>query len=713
MASEHWPTYVILAIYVLLTVIVTIAAKKKNSDPDDHNTEVSKHFLGSKNFGPILLTFTTFASVFSGYTVVGVPTEAGVKGFFAVRWMGLIIAVGVAMLWLYPRLRRLSIVREYESPGQFVQDRYQSRSLSILVAVLLCVPQILYIGINLFSLGNTLEALTGGELNFYAVVAVSTIMILVFEALGGMRSVAYTDAVEAIVMVSIFVTVPIMITCYYGGFVGQVSDTEDLPCSNSYDEDSNGCLNYAVYELPATNATNTTLCEASALNTTDTTCELSEYFLRSPSSVTILNYVLFVVGGLSFSLNPHILQRALTAKDDSHVRVVVVAVFLVTFITMTPGLLTGITALSNEWEGGAFAAMLENFEERGGFAGFISALALLAGIAGIMSTADSALIGVSNTLSVDVFKNHVLTDWSSQRIVYVGKGISLLTMSLCLGFACWLYNTDEDYGSVYTVQQGLLWQAVPAYAFGLYTNLSGNAVLAGTASGTLTCFIMIICLFANEGAHDPLPLVDKAWSTFTAVAINVVISLSAHLASDFLPIFTPQNGADILSLSNIREIMAGISEPVTRFGGVMVWAAIALPIVATFHWIGNVDPELIEEYGEDYAAEIMFNGEVRSVIGGVPDYIFATLMWYVVAVALGVAATLQWDVHFAVTKGTKTNKQHVAQESTVPESVDMNGTEDAPTTNGTEDAPTTNGSSNGTTPLSDEIETEMAQTATR
>ena len=78
----------------------------------------------------------------------------------------------------------------------------------------------------------------------------------------------------------------------------------------------------------------------------------------------------------------------------------------------------------------------------------MSNIGLLAGVAGIMSTADSALIGVSNTVSVDIFRNHVFTDFNSMQIVYVGKVVSLVTMALCLAFSCLMHSTNEDYVSV-------------------------------------------------------------------------------------------------------------------------------------------------------------------------------------------------------------------------------------------------------------------------
>jgi len=646
MVSENWPTYVVLALYIVATIVVTVIANRKNNDPSDASSHITKHFLGSKNFGPFILVLTTFASVFSGYTVVGVPNEAGASGFTAVRWMSLIIVIGMAMLWLFPRLRRLSIVRDYHSPGDFISDRYKSMSLSIIVALFMCAAQLLYIGINLFSLGTVVEGLTGGELGFYPVVVASTILILLFEALGGMRSVAYTDAVESVVMVTVFIILPIMLASYTGGFIGQINNSDNLrvPCDNSNADGTSGCLNYATFEV---------------VDEDGEVDVVEEYYLRSPSSVTILNYVLFSLSGISFSLNPHITQRALTAKTDADIRLTTMVIFIVTFVTMTPGLLTGISYIANKPDLPedtaalpAFQATLAEFRDRGGFFAFISYVALLAGITGIMSTADSALIGVSNTISVDIFKSWVLPNRSADDIVKVGKVVSLITMILCLLFAIYLYETGADYGSVYTIQQGLLWQTVPAFALGLYTAIGGKAVLLGTSVGAVVDFILIGVIFADEGANDPFPTVDKSWSTFLGVILNVLVTVIVHFA---LPADDVDTNSDQLTLEKMRAIMHGISEPMTKWYGALVWLSLAIPLWTAFHWIGAVDGELEDVDG------LIYDGEVRNVIAGLPDYIFATIMWYVVAVAVGVAATMTWDVDGgnAVSVATPTDKKHV------------------------------------------------------
>jgi len=254
----------------------------------------------------------------------------------------------------------------------------------------------------------------------------------------------------------------------------------------------------------------------------------------------------------------------------------------------------------------------------------------------------------------------VFATQSSTYIVYVGKVISLVTMSLCLGFACIMYEDKEgDYGSVYTIQQGLLWQAVPAYAFGLYTPLTANSVLSGTATGALTTIICLCVIFANDRANDPFPTVDKSWATFLAVFLNVVVSVLAHY---FVFPEESDKSQDRLTLDKIRGIMKGIREPITYYGGAFVWISFGITIIVTFHWTGVMDPELEAEYGREFAADLMYNGKIRNVIAGVPDWIFATLIWYLLAVGFGVYATMLWDVDTESTAHPKGH--HVSQAST-------------------------------------------------
>eukprot|EP01084_Bolivina_argentea_P054149 99316_1 len=679
MANPNTPTYIMLAFYVLAMIIVTIIANRQNAKAATQSASnmVKTHFLASKSFGAVVLLLTTFASVFSGYTVVGVPNEAGMNGFTAIRWIGATAFVSLGFLIIFPRLRRISMEREYTSPGDFVYDRYRSKIVQLICTLCLCVPQLLYITVQLHALGATLAFFTNGELPFNTVVVVAAILILILEALGGMRTVAYTDVVQASVMIIIFTCFPIVLAVmYHGGYAGMTVNTDELPCPNdrSYTNENgtlieSGCLNYMPG--PAIKGTVHNIA--------------SEFYLRSPAPLTIINYFLFSVSLLSFALNPHVLQRAMAAEHDWQVRFVMLAMSFTPYICQVPGVLIGISYLAN-WKSlempaslfPAFQSTLAVFVDQGGFREFLGYIAMLAAVAGIMSTADSALIGVSNTFVCDIFKNWLTPNISQRYIVWIGKAVSLVTICIAIGIAIDLQNQSEklgepvSYGVLLTTQQGILWQAFPAYAFGLYTNVSWKSILAGLLFGILLEIILFGLTFSDTSpfiAADPaFEKLESSWSALCGVTLNLIVIGITHLIVGGDDVSEPighdriatdeindnDNGLkddtnksyydlQVLSIDKIREIMTGIGEPLTQYYGFFVIMMAVCCIVTCFHWIGEVDPELERIYGEEGVKQLLYNGTVQKVIGGFPEWAFASMIWYGIATGFGIVAVWLWN----------------------------------------------------------------------
>ena len=82
-----------------------------------------------QTFGPFLTAGTVFASIFSGYTVVGIPNEAYNKGWTALRWMPLLFSIFIGYFGTSLRLRKASNIRNHQTPVDFITDRYQSQLL--------------------------------------------------------------------------------------------------------------------------------------------------------------------------------------------------------------------------------------------------------------------------------------------------------------------------------------------------------------------------------------------------------------------------------------------------------------------------------------------------------------------------------------------------------------------------------------------------------
>merc|ERR1712013_189124 len=96
------------------------------------------------------------------------------------------------------------------------------------------------------------------------------------------------------------------------------------------------------------------------------------------------------------------------------------------------------------------------------------------------------------------------------------------------------------------------------------------------------------------------------------------------------------------SVSRINAMMNGITEPATKWYGVLVWLCPCFLCVAAIHWSGAVDPALEEEYGAEGVKLLLYNGYVRSVVGGMPDWAFASIFWFLCATVSGVCAAYSW-----------------------------------------------------------------------
>merc|ERR1711902_254065 len=281
---------------------------------------------------------------------------------------------------------------------------------------------------------------------------------------------------------------------------------------------------------------------------------------------------------------------------DGQVRLVLIALTLTPFVCQLPGVLTGISFLSNidslEFPLNlypAFWSTLGLFQSEGGFREFVAYVAMLGAVAGIMSTADSALIGVSNTFVVDIFKNWLTPNMAPTKIVWIGKAVSLTVVALAVGIAINMEATsvrtgeDVSYGNLLALQQALLWQSFPSYVGGLYTNISWKAMLSGVCFG-LFCQVIFFIIASGPAAEGAMKGVDGAWSVMSAVVCNLIAMAIVHLIvggdeegneTDAIDVARDSdesyNDLKPLTIGKIKKIMTGIDESMTKYKGAFVY----------------------------------------------------------------------------------------------------------------------------------------------
>ena len=183
----------------------------------------SDYFLASRSLGVWVFVLAATATSFSGWTFVGHPGKIFTDGLpyaFASFYALTIPFTGVLFLrrqWVLGKAYR------YITPGEMYSDYYGGNSirmLTVLVAFLFSVP---YLGVQLRASGDLFYVLTDGLINpNTGMIALSTV-VMIYVASGGLRSVAFVDCAQAILLALGIMILGGVVIYYAGGWSGFTS----------------------------------------------------------------------------------------------------------------------------------------------------------------------------------------------------------------------------------------------------------------------------------------------------------------------------------------------------------------------------------------------------------------------------------------------------------------------------------------------------------
>lgn len=606
--------YAFVGIYFCLLVVVAKIAHSKKVRAIESHGEIKAHFSGS--YGAISLFLTTFSTIYSGYTVIGIPEEAFARGFVALRWIGATLVIVAGMLLFNPRLRRVAAVRGYTSPQDFLNDRYGTLRLRLLCAVCGVIPIISYITAQIVSFSAMLQGMTLGAVPKWACMVIFCVMILTLEVLGGMNSVVLTDVVQSILMIASFLTIPVVIAAEYGwlpaigpsdcGFLRNVSPnvTDIFSVPDECMGAAHGCVAAGCIEA------------------------VNPEFYQFPARSTCCEIVFFLLNMLVAPLSPHIVQRTYIATSDADMRLVVGAMLLAPFIAQTPGIIIGLTksAYDPMWpvvdqEATAFSGLSAQLKMVGWFQYFLVTMMTCSTLAAIMSTADSAVMGASSIASIDVVKGSLLPNLSTKNVVRLGEATSVI---ICIVASIMgMYCSDEQLGTMIVFQGGMNMQLLPAFGLGLYFPIKELAVTSGIIAGLIS---LVIVLIVGNPVEDYVPTV------YISAAINfLIVALVQGICSARAEAKAAEAGA-ALSIDSVREAMSTSREPKLVLVALMLGIA-----VASAPWYGTP-------------------GEEEEIIYGLPRWGLFQLAAFVMMFFVGAVTCALWKppMDSKVVKGLET-----------------------------------------------------------
>ncbi len=185
------------------------------------------YFLAGRSIGVWVFVLAATATSFSGWTFVGHPGKIFTDGLpyaFASFYALTIPLTGVLFLrrqWVLGKVYR------YITPGEMYSDYYGGnamRLLTVLVAFLFSVP---YLGVQLRASGNLFNVLTDGLVSVNFGMFALTTVVVIYVASGGLKSVAYVDCAQAILLavgIAILGGIAIHYAGGWGGFTSGLAD---------------------------------------------------------------------------------------------------------------------------------------------------------------------------------------------------------------------------------------------------------------------------------------------------------------------------------------------------------------------------------------------------------------------------------------------------------------------------------------------------------
>jgi Na+/proline symporter len=159
--------------------------------------------IGNSNFSTIILSLTIVATWIGGGSMVGPANNAFKTGIVALYpQIGMTICLYIISYILAPRMKPfLGMI----SVGEIIGNMYGTNA-RLITGIAGTLKSVGHVGVQIFVMGNMLSYLTPASKT--ECMLISTIVLVAYSAFGGVRSVTFTDALQAI---TVAIAIPIIL----------------------------------------------------------------------------------------------------------------------------------------------------------------------------------------------------------------------------------------------------------------------------------------------------------------------------------------------------------------------------------------------------------------------------------------------------------------------------------------------------------------------
>lgn len=497
---------VLIAIFALVTVMGFLASRWKRSDSMESLEEWG---LGGRSFGTWVTWFLLGGDLYTAYTFVAVPAamfaSGVVAGFFSIPYT---IMTYPLIFFFMSRMWSVSHRHGYVTPADFIRGRYDSRGLSLAIALTGFLATMPYIALQLVGMQAVLEvAGLGGGSNWLAKDAPLLIAFAVLAAYtysAGLRAPAIIAFVKDILIYLVIVVAVLYIPTKVGGWSHIFSVAE------------------AKMHKPGVTATGKPTGKPTGL------------FI--PSAKQQWAYATLGLGSaLALFMYPHTMTATLSSRSRKTIRknasILPAYSLVLAFLALLGWMAIAAKTKPIGLDGKPNAQLVvpQLFEDM--FPSWFAGVAWAAIAVGALVPAAIMSIAAANTFTRNVYKEFLKPDASPAQEAKVSKLVSLVVKVFAVMFVLFL---DKQNALNFQLLGGIwILQTFPAIVIGLYTRFMHRYALligwaAGMVFGTCGAYSVINPLNGKHfgGSTDTIPLLGHiGYIGLTALVINALVAL--------------------------------------------------------------------------------------------------------------------------------------------------------------------------------------------
>jgi len=510
----HAP-HVVLVCYLLILLGLGIVGYLRGKATEED------YYLAGRGQGLLVTSLTIMATFFSGVALLGFPGMVYQHGVSAMFLALNLPVAGAAVYLLGNGIRKLGKARGYVSPGDMIAGYYGGSMIRIVAAVLGILYVLPYIIIQIKAGGLLAKTLFGEDMYNTGAVALSAVT-LVYVLVGGMRSVAWTDVLQGLLLLSGAVLAGIAVIASMGGpgeFFAKVAqlDPKQLTMHDPAESKWNPwwILTFCLFGSLASIVQPAQWMRFYAAGSSKILRRSAVIFAVVLPACFLFGIMLVGLGGRA--LHPPPLPLDLEISLD--------------FILMQINVTNLPEGLGKADQIAVFMLREELPVMLGGLGIVLVSIIMVAIMAASMSTADSNLHALGGVITRDVY-DQFKPDASQKQRTWVGRIVIIVTTLLALLIVYLGENSEFGKGLLKTIAQffflamAFSCQLIPAAVDILYIR---RGTRAGAIAGMITGGAVVLATLFLAG-NDTIQTIKRVIDLGgLALAFNVMVFILVSL----------------------------------------------------------------------------------------------------------------------------------------------------------------------------------------